>query len=80
MLKSTASTARRAFVGAEVLRPFSPPNRSSAQLPSFRYAALRAAGSPRIPVVPFQPHRSRGSGKQDGVLFPVHFHQGRENP
>jgi hypothetical protein len=30
--------------------------------------AFRAAGSPRTPVVPFQPHRSRGPG--GGVLFP----------
>lgn len=35
--------------------------------------AFRAAGSPRTPVVPFHPHRSRGPGKQDGILCPSPF-------
>jgi hypothetical protein len=60
------------FVGGRVaLPPLSPKQ-------VFRPASatsFRAAGSPRIPVVPFQPHRSRGPGKQDGVLFPCPTHE-----
>ena len=57
---------QRTFTSNSVPMPGTPP-----------CAALRSCSRfPAKPVVPFQPHRSRGPGKQDGACFPVRRDRG----